>query len=181
MTKTLYKWTVEDYHKLVDRGLLGNKPVELLEGEIVEMSPEGVPHRYITSSVADYLREILAEKAYISEAHPVTLDNSEPEPDIAIIRLPKTIYKEHHPYSEDIYWLIEISDSTLSTDLEDKARIYARNNIQEYWVLDIKGKQLWVFRHPLDDCYSDRVVWQAKKISPLSFPNLQLEVAILFD
>jgi Uma2 family endonuclease len=181
MTKTLYKWTVEDYHKLVDYGLLEKQPVELLDGEIVYMSPEGVPHRYITSSVADYLRDVLADRAYISEAHPITLDNSEPQPDVAIVRLPKTIYKEHHPYPEDIYWLIEVSDSTLSCDLGDKAQIYARNGIQEYWVLDVKGKQLSVFRHPTGDRYGDRAIWKAKHISPLSFPDLELEVATLFN
>ena len=72
------------------------------------MSPEGVPHSYTNRSVADYLRSLLNDIAIVREAHPVTLDNSEPEADLAIVRLPKEIYKQHHPYPKDIYWLIEV-------------------------------------------------------------------------
>ena len=104
--KTRYKWTVEDYHQLIETGLLEGKPVELLEGELIEMSPEGIPHSFTNRSVADYLRTLLNGKAMVSEAHPITLDNSEPEPDIAIVRLPDDIYKQHHPYPQNIYWLI---------------------------------------------------------------------------
>ena len=118
--KTRYKWTVADYHQLVATGLLEGKSVELLEGELISMSPEGVPHSYTNRSVADYLRTLLSDIAIVSEAHPVTLDNSEPEPDLAIVRLPKELYKQHHPYPEDIYWLIEISNRTL--DKRNNAR-----------------------------------------------------------
>ena len=67
----------------------------------------------------------------VSEAHPITLDNSEPEPDIAIVRLPNDIYKQHHPYSQDIYWLIEVSNRTLEKDTTEKTITYARNGISE--------------------------------------------------
>jgi len=107
--KTRYKWSISDWHQLVETGILADKSVELLEGEIVEMSPEGIPHSYTNDSVAEYLRNKLKGIAKVRESHPVTLDNSEPEPDIAIVRLPETIYRTHHPYPQDIYWLIEIN------------------------------------------------------------------------
>ena len=94
---TTYKWSISEWHELVETGMLEGKPVELLEGEIIKVSPEGIEHFYTSDSVADYLRELLRGQAKIFEAHPITLDNSEPEPDLAIVRLPKTIYRKHLP------------------------------------------------------------------------------------
>ena len=82
--KTLMKWSLEDYHNLINHGLLADKNVELLEGELIEIYPESPLNLYITSSGADYLREILQGMALVIEAHPITLTNSEPEPDIVI-------------------------------------------------------------------------------------------------
>ncbi len=75
--KARYKWSISDWHQLVDTGILADKSVELLEGEIVEMSPEGIPHSYTNDSVAEYLRNKLKDIAKVRESHPVTLDNVE--------------------------------------------------------------------------------------------------------
>ena len=174
MTVTTYKWSVSEWHDLIATGVLAGKPVELLDGEIVAMSPEGIPHTYTNQSVGDYLRDIFQEKAHIRDAHPITLDNSEPEPDIAIVRLPKTIYKDHHPYGEDIYLLIEVSNSTLKLDLETKAKIYARNGIAEYWVIDLVNKKLVVHTQPSNSSYSQVVEYKSGSISPQAFPDITI-------
>ena len=106
---TLAKWSVEDYHLMIDKGILNDRSVELLEGEIVEMSPEGPLHRFTNDIVAEYFRDLLRGKAKVFEANPITLATSEPEPDIAIVHLPNSNYLTRHPYPENIYWLIEIS------------------------------------------------------------------------
>ncbi len=148
MTLTTYKWSIEEWHDLVNSGVLAGKRVELLEGEIITMSPEGIPHRNTNHKVVKYLRKLLDGLAEVYESHPITLDNSphsrasEPEPDIAIVHLPESIYDTHHPYPEDIYWLIEISNETLTKDLEQKTITYARNGIAEYWVIDLKNNKL---------------------------------------
>ena len=108
MVWATYKWSIDKWHELVDSGVLEGQKVELLEGNIVEMSPEGVEHSFTNESIVIYLRNKLSGLAHVKESHPITLDNSEPEPDIAIVRLPLTIYRTHHPYVEDIYWLIEV-------------------------------------------------------------------------
>ncbi|NEP76803.1 MAG: hypothetical protein F6K39_00545 [Okeania sp. SIO3B3] len=82
--KTLLKWTVQEYHHLINTGIFVNRHVELLHGEIVEMSPESPIHTQITETSVEYLRSLLKELAYVREAHPITLSNSEPQPDIAI-------------------------------------------------------------------------------------------------
>ena len=174
--KTLYKWTVEDYHSLIETGIIEGKPVELLEGEIITMSPEGIPHSYTNDSVAEYLRNKFQGIAKIKESHPITLDNSEPEPDIAVVRLPETIYRDHHPYAQDIYWLIEVANNTLAKDLKEKSIIYARNGIMEYWVIDLPNKKLWIFTNPQNGKYLDQKTIITGIIKPVSFPKIDIEV-----
>jgi Uma2 family endonuclease len=171
MTLTTYKWSIEEWHDLVDSGVLAGKRVELLEGEIIAMSPEGIPHRNTNHKVVKYLRKLLDGLAEVYESHPITLDNSEPEPDIAIVSLPESIYNTHHPYPEDIYWLIEISQETLSKDLAQKTIIYARNSIAEYWVIDLKNNQLIVHTQPQANGYSKIVEYKTETVSPLAFPE----------
>ncbi len=106
MTLTTAKWTIEEYHQLVETGLLDDKRVELLEGIIVEMPLEGMPHAVYCTESVEYLRALLGNRAAVREAHPITLPHdSEPEPDITIVRPPNRQYLTHHPYPSDIFWL----------------------------------------------------------------------------
>lgn len=174
MTLTTYKWSIEEWHDLVESGVLAGKRVELLEGEIIEVSPEEIPHRNTNHKVVKYLRELLNGVAEVYESHPITLDNSEPEPDVAIVRLPESIYDIHHPYPQDVYWLIEISNRTLDRDLEQKATTYARNGIGEYWVIDLQNNKLIVHTQPQSDRYSQIVEYKTGTISPLAFTQITI-------
>lgn len=177
--KTLVKWTVEDYHRLIETGLLGSRNIELLQGELIEMPPEGPFHSYITEGIADYFRGTLQGKALVREAHPITLSNSEPQPDLAIVQLPRNLYRQRHPYPEDIFWLIEISQSTLAYDLAEKKQTYAQAGIPEYWVLDIKKQQVYVFRNPNENDYTLKFVVTEGSLSSLAFPELEISVNLL--
>jgi Uma2 family endonuclease len=173
---TLAKWSVEDYHRMIEAGILCARRVELIAGEIVEMSPEGPLHTSINIRAVNYLRSLLAELAEVREAHPITLTDSEPEPDIAVVRLPQQQYFQHHPYPEDIFWLIEVSDTTLADDLSRKKRIYAQAGIQEYWVLDVNAQKLMVFREPEGNNYRSEFEYSQGTITPLAFPDVQISV-----
>ncbi len=108
MTVIAAKWTIDEYHRMIAAGILSDRQVELLKGEIVEMPPEGEPHAYSSDEAGEYLAYLLAERAKVRHAKPITLpDNSEPEPDIAIVQRLGREYREHHPYPENIFWLIE--------------------------------------------------------------------------
>ncbi|MGB3534612.1 MAG: Uma2 family endonuclease [Microcoleaceae cyanobacterium] len=100
---TFAKWSTQDYHQMIKAGILRDRRVELLEGNIVEILPEGPLNRKINDSIAEYLREKLRGYAKVYEAHPVTLKNSEPEPDIAVVQLPVSLYNSRHPSAEEIY------------------------------------------------------------------------------
>ena len=182
MSITIAKWTIEQYHELVTTGILDDRRVELLEGDIVEMAPEGMPHAVYCGRTVEYLRELLKNRAKVRETHPITLpNNSEPEPDVAIVRSPDTQYLDHHPYPEDIFWLIEYSDTTLAKDLKAKQRIYAQAGILEYWVVNLQASELIVFRGAGNNGYETKTKLNSGSISPLSFPDLEVEVSRLFS
>jgi Uma2 family endonuclease len=181
MTLTTAKWTIEEYHQLVEIGILDDKQVELLEGIIVDMPPEGMPHAVYCSESIKYLRTLLGDRAEVREAHPITLPNdSEPEPDIAIVRAPIRQYLTHHPYPADIFWLIEYADSTLRKDINEKKRVYAEAEIREYWVVNLQTLELIVFRDLESGTYKSATKLATGNISPLSFPDLQIDVSKLF-
>ncbi|TWH53832.1 LOW QUALITY PROTEIN: Uma2 family endonuclease [Dulcicalothrix desertica PCC 7102] len=182
MTITRAKWTVDDYHQMIEKGILSGRRVELLKGEIVEMAPEREPHAVYSSSAVEYLRLRLGERATIREGHPITLPNdSEPEPDIAVVVPPLAQYLAHHPYVEDIYWVVEYSNTTLEKDLGAKKEAYALSGIREYWVVDLQNSQLIVFRNPSSNQYLSEVKLTTGFISPQDFPNIQLEVQKMFS
>ena len=122
------------------------------------------------------MRTFFENKAYISQAHPITLIESEPQPDIAILRLPKQKYRTCHPNDKDIYWLIEVSETTLSYDLTKKAQIYAQNEIAEYWVIDLKNKQVIVHTQPTNNRYQKIEKLKTGTIKPIAFPNLEVDL-----
>lgn len=177
----LVKWSVDDYHLMIESGIFKNRSVELIEGEIVEVSPESPLHRFTNDSIAEYLRELLKGKAKVFEAHSITLNNSEPEPDISIVRLPNINYLNHHPYPEDIYWLIEISITTLEDDLNRKKKIYANAGINEYWIVDLKNTELIVFREASDNEYKTKSTLNKGTINPIVFPDISIDVTKILN
>ena len=181
MTLITAKWSLDEYHQMIESGLLAERSLELINGEIIEMSPEGVSHSFYCRGTAKYLRLLLGNRAEVSEAHPITLPNdSEPEPDIAIVRSPDTLYQTRHPFPEDIFWLIEIANSTLAKDLGVKRELYARAGIPEYWVMNLQTSELVIFRDLIDNKYRSEICLNDGDISPLAFPDLSIDISRLF-
>jgi Uma2 family endonuclease len=180
MTISTLKWTIDRYHQAVEAGLFDDVSIELLNGELIEMSPEGVPHASLTSDAGDYLRDRLGNRAKVREGHPITLPNhSEPEPDLAIVEPDTAIYKLHHPYPKNVFWVIEYSNSSLQKDLEIKSKTYAEVNIVEYWMINLKTRELIFFRDPINGEYRSRQTFTTGTICPLSFPDVQIDVVRL--
>jgi Uma2 family endonuclease len=177
MTATTYKWTIERYHKAIEAGIFDDQPIELLRGDLIVMPPEREPHAYYNTEAADYLRTLLGERAKIRDAKPLTLpNNSEPAPDVAIVKPLGEVYLEHHPYPEDIFWVIEFSNATLNKDLGEKKDIYAEAGITEYWVVNLKTPQLHVFRDLKNGQYKTELTLTTGTIAPLAFPNVSVQV-----
>lgn len=182
MTITTYKWTIERYHQAIDAGLFDDDSVELLRGDIVVMPPERETHAYYNSEVGDYLRIVLGDRVKIREAHPITLPNdSEAVPDLAIVKPLGAVYLEHHPYPDDIFWLIEFSNTTLSKDLNEKKAVYSEAGIAEYWVVNLQDKELTIFRDLENGCYTTERTFKTGIVSPLAFPDVQIHLQRLIN
>jgi Uma2 family endonuclease len=175
--KTLAKWSIDDYHRMVETGILRDRHVELLVGEIVEMSPETPIHYNTAKRGAKYLEELLLGKADVRFNGPITLSDSEPEPDLAIVRLPESSYNDRHPLPEDIFWIVEVAMTSLKKDLDIKAVIYATAGIQEYWVLDLSAKQMIVFRNPQNGKYVEEFTIEEGMITPIEFADVSVSVS----
>ena len=183
MTVTTAKWTLDDYHCMIKVGLLEGRHVELLNGEIVEMPPESPEHAQLSTDAADYLRSLLGDKALVRDAKPITIPEitSEPEPDLAIVQPKRALYRTRHPYPENIFWLIEYSNTSYSKDSDVKRKTYAAAGIREYWIVDLTNRVVKVLRHPIYGNYTDEVRVRNSEVSPLAFPEIKVLVQRLLS
>ncbi|MDY6939077.1 MAG: Uma2 family endonuclease [Cyanobacteriota bacterium] len=179
--ETLAKWTISDYHQMIRSGILENRQVELLAGEVHLKVREDPPHTFYGGSLADEFRHCLGDRALVREARPVTFADSEPEPDIAIVWGSWENYRHQHPQAEDIFLLVEISASSLTKDLGMKKAIYAAAGVRDYWVLNLAARKLIIFRHPADGDYREKQELSQGAIAPLAFPDVKISLDRLFQ
>jgi len=158
-------WTLDRYHDAIDKGVLTeNDKVELIFGEIVPKMPVGEPHADVLSDISDFFYERLGTRYKFRAQSPVTLPNdSEPEPDFAIVVRRKYTRKTGHPKPEDILLLIEVSDTTPADDRTKKAKMFSLANIKEYWIINIPDRQVEVHLQPsaVKEMYRSLTVFEA--------------------
>jgi Uma2 family endonuclease len=131
--------------------------LELIEGEILEMAPIGFNHSGHVTRLINFFASLLNNKAIVSAQNPLRLsDLSEPEPDFMLLKQNADFYSSRHPNADDVFLLIEVADSSLSFDQNEKLRLYARHNIPEYWLMNLKDNCLEVYRRPHDDCFGEK-------------------------
>jgi Uma2 family endonuclease len=183
-----WTWTSEQYYKLGELGFFQAKRVELIHGEIIAMSPIGWPHALATGLVVDVLSRIFAGGHWINEQKPFSVPNSipgsEPQPDVVIVPGTRRNYKDHPTVAALI---VEVSDTTLFYDTTTKAELYATAGVPEYWVLDLDGKRLLVFRDPVQlpkglgaSAYQTHFsLGSTETIAPLAVPNSNITVSEL--
>jgi Uma2 family endonuclease len=178
-TLNLRLWTVAEYHRIAEAGILEHgERVELLEGKIIWMSAKGTAHRCAVGRINYIFKNALENRAWVSIQDPITLnDRSEPEPDISVVKIDPLDYADHHPTPNEVYLIIEVADSSLKFDCETKGKAYSEAGISDYWVLDVVKRQLYVFREPTSQGYQSQVVLDADAaISPLAFPDFQIPI-----
>ena len=133
-----HQWTVSDYHKLAETGLLSEKRVELIGGEIIDMSPVGKLHAATVKAIAKLFWGKIGDRAIVSVQDPITLNNfSEPEPDLAILKPNDSFYADQLPSASDVLLVVEAADTTLAKDRQVKIPLYAEAGIPEYWIINL--------------------------------------------
>jgi Uma2 family endonuclease len=180
LATNLKYWTVQEYHHMSELGILdASDRTELINGKIVLKSAKTAFHVIALRLLASFLEESLDESVLVRTQDPILLDDfSEPEPDLAIVKGTMFDYADRHPSPEDVYLVVEIADSTLKKDCEVKDKLYARSNIADYWVIDVKNRQVHIFRTPTPTGYASHLILSdSQTISPLAFPEILLPIS----
>jgi Uma2 family endonuclease len=178
-TVTRHLFDVDDYHRMAEIGILNeDSRVELIEGEIVDMSPNGPWHLSGVDILNERFVQALAGRAIVRTQGSVRLNQRlEPQPDLALLRWRPDYYRGGHAGPSDILLLVEVADSSLAYDREVKSRLYARSGIPEYWLVDVNGHCVTVYREPGPCGYREVTEARgAERLSPLAFPDLALTV-----
>ncbi len=173
------RWTRDEYHRLGEKGFFAHRRVELIRGEVIEMSPMREPHACAIALTADVLRATFGPGFYIRSQVPLNLDPDEPEPDVAIVPGSPRDYSDTPTHA---LLVVEIADSSLTFDTTVKAELYATAGIADYWVLDLEGRRLLVFRDPTPlppggVAYRTQLVYgPADSVAPVAAPNSPVRV-----
>jgi Uma2 family endonuclease len=147
-----YRISVEKYHQMIEAGIFRPEDrIELLEGWLVEKMSKNPLHRFSTQVLRELLISILPSGWFADDQEPVTTANSEPEPDMAIIRGERRDYLKRHPMPHEIGLVVEIADISLKQDRRLKQRIYASAGIAAYWLLNLQERQLEVYTQPVGE------------------------------
>jgi Uma2 family endonuclease len=177
----LISWTVEDYHRMSELGILDpTERTELIAGQITLMVAKGNPHILTVRLLTRAMETALSDQSVlVSIQEPIQLnDISEPEPDLAIVQGNMFDYAERHPQPAEIHLIIEVADSTLRYDCQVKDKLYAKANIPDYWVVDLKNRQVHIFRNPTPTGYASQLILaESQTVSPLAFPTVIISIA----
>lgn len=181
MTVKPAKITIEQWHKIINSCAFDRSNVQLIAGEIIEMPPEKPIHSGKILRLSDRLKQLFAtEKVIISQGHPITLDNSEPEPDIAILKYRDEYYEDRHPTADEVYLAIEIANTSLDFDKSNKKQVYANAGILEYWIVDLANKELIVHRDPIGSNYNSIQHKITGTIALVAFPRISIGIDEIF-
>ena len=171
-------WTIEEFERAWDAGAFPRDArLELIRGEIVEMSPIGNPHAFCVMWLCDLLSD-LKPKGILSPQNPLKLPELEsaPQPDAVVFRR-RSNFKVRPPQAKDVLLLVEVSDSSLAYDRDVKMPLYAEADIREAWLVDINGGRIFVYRCPTPEGYQEvRIYSRGESVTPKAFPGKRFAV-----
>lgn len=173
---TTYKFTAEDFYRLYEIGLLDAKDrIELLNGELIIMHAIGYRHAQAVTNLNYELGEQARRRYMISPQNPVELERySAPQPDLVLVPMTRR-HARRHPTPEEVFLIIEVSDSSLQYDREEKRRAYAATGICEFWLLNLEDDVLEIYRQPEGPTYREQITIPADgTASPLAFPDVTI-------
>jgi len=187
-TVTPKRFTLEEYHRLIELGFLTeNDRLELIKGELMQMVAKGTPHTVCNTSLVCEVTFLLQRQAIVRGQEPIILPpNSEPEADLVIARYRPDRYLSEHPSPSDILLVAEVADSTLKYDQEVKLSLYAESGISDYWIFNLVASCLEVYSQPYQDLqgnfgYASKQIFLSNTIVTLpGFPDLSLDLSRVF-
>jgi Uma2 family endonuclease len=171
------RFSVHEYHRMAEVGILSEDDhVELIAGEILEMSPIGSRHAACVGRLNRILNRLVELDAIVRVQDPIRLDGySEPEPDVALVKPRDDFYSREHPGPDDVLLLIEVADTSVERDLEMKLPLYARAGIPETWIVDLPTETIEVHSRPDSGEYRETVrVKRSETVASRTLPGLEV-------
>jgi len=171
-------FTTTEYHQLIETGVLKEDDrFELLNGEIIEISPIGPRHAACVNRMNTLLSDKARKRAVVSIQNPMTLsDYSEPQPDFALLKPKADFYASAHPTPADALVIIEVADSNVETDRRNKIPTYAFAGVREVWLIDLVNDRIEVHSNPFKGVYQEvRIIQRGQNLTSPSFPALKLK------
>jgi Uma2 family endonuclease len=185
---TAKRFTITEYHRLAELDFFTEDDrVELIKGEIIKMVAKGRPHSVCNTRLYKELFKLLEEKATIRGQEPIIItNNSEPEPDLTIVKNTPDDYFLNHPIPSDIFLIIEVADSSLKYDQEVKLSLYAEAGISDYWIFNLIVYHLECYSEPYQDLQGTfgyrhkSIILPKESVKLPSFPELILDLTKVF-
>jgi Uma2 family endonuclease len=174
-----HQFTTDEYHRITELGILPpDVRTELLDGRIYEMSPIGKRHGACVDRLTDLFKSLYSkDKVGVRCQNPIVKpNNSEPVPDISLVKAREDYYRESLPTPRDVFLLVEVSDSTIDDDNEEKAKLYAKAGITELWIIDLGGDRLLVKRDPTSSGYADEKEYTSGRIAAVGLPGVDINI-----
>lgn len=174
--------TVAEYHRMAEAGILTERDrVELIEGELIAMSPIGSEHSGTVNALTRTLVRAVGDRAIVAVQNPVQLDDlSEPEPDFALLKPRDDDYRSATPRPHEVLLIIEVADTSLAYDRAVKRSLYARHGIPEFWIVNLAAKQVEVCRSPTGEQYASvSHVGREAVLEPQLLPGATIPVSAL--
>ena len=175
-TDYLWQVSVAGYHAMIKSGALTeDDPIELLQGWLIQKMPKNPRHSTITRLIRQFLAQLIPNGWYVDSQEPITTDDSEPEPDVVVIRGDAMDYMAHHPGPNDIAILVEVADATLRRDQTLKKQLYAKAGIPIYWIVNLPLNQIEVYTKPFmttnDANYQEQHTYMLTDSAPVVIEN----------
>ena len=177
---TRRRFSVDDYYAMAEAGIIGrDERVELIDGEIITMSPIGPEHGASVDTGAYFLFPFVRDRAIVRVQGNIRLDEyNEPEPDFTLLKWRDDFYRSGLPGPDDVLLIIEVADSSLASDRNVKLALYARFNIPEVWIANIPARVVETYRDPVDSEYAtSRVYSPGEMVSPAAFHDVEIPVS----
>src|SRR5579884_2187984 len=177
-----HRFTVAEYQRMGETGILPVKArIELLDGEIIDMSPIGPFHSGVVARLTRLFSSKEKDRWLVWPQNPITLDeHSEPQPDLALLKPAADDYTKRGPFPTDVFLLVEVADSSVGFDQENKIPAYGRAGIPEVWIVNLNDQTIEIYREPNFTGFgSTRILRAGDKASPSAFPDVIVDVSEL--
>ena len=178
-----HRLTATEYRRMGEVGILrADARVELIEGEIIDMTPTGSRHAGVVRHIARLFERAIGDSAVVSIQSPVSLsDRSEPEPDIALLSPRTDFYKSAHPRPADVLLIVEVADASLRYDRQVKVPLYARHGVTEVWIVDLERNVLTQYRDPEGERYRTATsLVELAAVELAALPGVRLDLRGVF-